>query len=532
MSRWDWRIITLVAGVLFAIQVITGWLLPLEGVFTKASLLLRPLDSNARLEAINRVLSIPEEEWNVARMKSALGNLEAALLRNPLNYRAQYDRARVLWRMEAAGEDTTDALHTAMRRTLFLRWKHREIGVAGMRFALSRWPLLTAEEQEFYRDLFSKLVGVSRAAVFRQIMETWGLYSRDMTLLESGLARKPEFYRIAAQALARFQIQPDARLNFLARYETWAVDHFRSMLQERIREGRDPYDTWKYVANKLKKIIQGYYRLVKMHSFDLGGYVKFMDQLELNMVMKLTGSMEWSRRLSSRREIQKLVGKMVARPAEPAALKQLRRRLENTRFFNQPDLEIMELRMRLLLKAGETEAATLLGASLVRERHYVPSNEADATRRIFLLYAAALERMGRGEEAMRVVAIARERTGNDLNLDWLAFRLRHPGDLDSETTVWNELPEEIRNSSNITLSKRNIVRMIYPPPQGEMVIEITEEAGDVLANAHLVQVWADGQILAERYTRTLKPGTRWKITLKKDSKQQPIRVEVRAISVK
>lgn len=531
MSARAWRIIVMVVGAWFALQVITVWLLPLGGTVTDLALRLRPLDGESRLEVGREGLSRPEKEWTLEQMRSVMDYLDAAVRRNPLDYRAQFLRAHVLLRLEAMGEDTTDSAAAAMRKTLWLRWKNPEVGIEAMRFALSRWQFLTPEEQGFYREMFVRVVQVEvmRKGNFNRILEIWKRYSKDMQFLEAGLAQRPELYGQAAQALMDIQFNLDERQRYLALYESWAVGHFQQLLQNRIREERDNYDTWKKISEDLSMAVSGYFRLVPEVSFNYIEYLGLMDGLQMRMVTALTGTMEWARRPSSRKEIMKLATAMVERPAAKATLKELARHLERMRFFamNERDLAVLEMRMRLLLRAGEANAAALIGGEVVKERHYVPPDETAAVQRIFILYAGALERLEKGDEALRVIDTARERAGSHASLDWMAFRLLNLSEKNSVSAAWQELSPEIRDSFRVLLDKKRVIRTVFPPPGNELVVRVTGESAAVLSGAKLVQVWVEGKILAERYAKDLEQGEEWRIKLFEEMWKRPVEVEVR-----
>ena len=528
MSARVWRVVALVAVTWFLVQVVTGLVLPMGGRLADTALLLRPLDGEARLTAARLKLSRSQGEWNVAQLRAVLKQLDVAAELNPLNYRAQFDRARVLLRLEAMGEGTTDAAYEAMRKTLWLRWKDPEVGIEGMRFALSRWPLLSPDEQAFYRDLFSRMVAVVRKNEFKRILDIWKRYSRDLTLLKAGLVNRPQFGMQAAQALAKMQVHLAERQQFMTLYEAWALDYYKQLLKTRTREERNNYDTWKRLVRYLSNAVKGYFRLAPESGFDQSAYTRFMDNLQMRQVVALTGTMEWSRRVSARKEIMKLATAMVERPAAEATLKELVQRLERTRFFAefQSDPAVLDMRMRLLLQAGEASAAALVGVDVVRKRHYVPPDETDAVRNLFSLYAEALERMGRVDEALSVIAIARERTGGHASLDWMAFRLQNPAEGDPASPAWQALSPEVRDSYRVALAKKNIKRTVYPPPHKELMVEVTAASEAMLSEANLVQVWANGKILAERYVKDLEAGEEWRIKLFEDLWDRPVEVEV------
>ena len=530
MKARTWRVIVLAGIVFFAVQLVSSLLLfPLGGVFRSAAIALRPLDGELRLEAARIKLAGPEEKWAMERMRPALVCLDSAVSRNPLDYRLYYDRARILLRMEALGEETSQDAAEAMRRTLSLRWKNPQIGIAGMRFALARWPLLENGEQQFYRDLFSRLVTVIRDEEMDLILETWARYSRDRELLEAGLEMRPQFFRNGARILESRQIHMSERLRFLARYEVWSLDNARRMLKQAAREGRDNFSTWKHVAHHLPQGVSGYSRMVDDIQFDFQGYRELMDDLQIRMLTGLTGSMEWTRRPASRKEIIELANQMLKRPAAQASLRGMAQRLESTRFFATFDknLEVLELRMRLLLGAGEANSAVLIGAKAVEERHYVPPDEVDAVRRIFLLYAEALRQLKKIVEAMSVIDIARERVGGDESLEWMAYRLKNPGEIVAESEDWQNLPQSIRESFRVTLKRGATVHTVYPSPGNEVVIGVPLDAAKILGNVKLVQVWLNGWIFTEKYAGDLEPGQEWRLPLPDNPDKEPLRVEVK-----
>lgn len=527
MKTRSWRLLALALVLFFALQLVSDFLLPLGGVFTRAALVLRPLDGGANFDIACRLLGDREKDWEPAQMMRTLKLLDAAIRLNPLNFRIHFQRFRVLQRLEINGYDESDAAAAAMKHTLLLRWKDPEIGMSGVRFALSRWPLLSMVEKSFYRTILLNMVESINYRYFQRILNTWGLYSRDMSILLAVMERRPEFNLYAAQTLAQLQIHPDVRIQFLARYEAWAVGHFKELLQETKREPHEGFESMRKMADLLGKAVEGYSVLVSESSNTNKQFVRVMDELQLKMVAVLTGSMEWTRRTSSRKQILRLVWKMLERPANRSALKQLKARLENTRFFAQSDLEILELRMRLLLGIGDFKEVSLLGAVQVEQRHYVPPAEAAIVRRILILHARALERLGKVDAALRVVSIARERTGGDPSLHWMDFRLKNPGDLEQTHQAWRNLPEEIRLSHVIPLPRVRIVRTVYPPPWNQVVVQVPKDNSYWLSNAHLVQVWVNEKILGERYARDLEPGSDWRISLPEKPRKEPLNVEVR-----
>lgn len=528
MNPRAWRWIALAAGVWFALQVIAGLVVPFGGACADIGLFVRPMDGESRVRSVLSEIAKISGKEPVDKWRRRLKRLDGAVRRNPLDYRAQLARFQVLQRMETLGEDTGEAAAEAMRRTLVLRWKNPEVGVAGMEYALSRWPLLNGEERGFFQGLLPKITMNLRTRDFEQILKVWGMYSRDMDLLRVALDQRPVFNLSAAGELARLQIHPNARLKFLARYEDWAVQHFKEKLQQRISAGADNFDAWKFIANQLSKAVDGYSRLVPDYNDAYDEFRKAMDGLELKMVSALTGSMEWNRRMATRREIIRLVEGMLRRPASPSILQELHKRLERTRFFAQSNLEILELRMRLLFMMEKFPTVASLGSAELARRHYVPPEEADAVRRVFLIYVRALRRMEKPGDATRVLAVVRERTGDSPQLAWTEFVLDHPDAIDSGSAAWMNLPGEVRDSYRIPIGRNRTVRtMVYPPRSGELVIEVQADADSILDASHLVMVHVDGRLTAERYVRELLPGAVWKIKLPENPERLPVSVEIR-----
>jgi tetratricopeptide (TPR) repeat protein len=523
-----WRVIALACVGFFALQVLSYLLLPLGGIFTRFALLTRPLDGEARLKAVRRDQNLAGENWKAADISSALARLQGGIRRNPFNYLAQFERFQLLQKLESLGEGTSDEVLQAMRTTLSLRWKDLDVSMAGMRFAFSRWPFLSAEDRTFFIDVFTRMTGVMSRNVFPRILETWGRYSRDLQLLKAALQQRPEFNLEAAKVLAGFQFHPRERIGFLARYEAWAVDHYGKEFEKRIREGQDNYDTWEYVANRLEKAIEGYSRMVPATAAAFLEFGGIMDQLQLKMVAALTGSMEWMRRPASRKEIIRLADTMAERPADRSILGRLAERLQNTRFFATFDKnpDVLEMRMRVLLGAGEAGSAAMIGAKVAEERHYIPPEEKESLRRIFVLYAEALREQEKIAEAVRVIDLARERTGGDESLEWMAYRLTNPGEIDAESENWQKLPQAVRESFRITLKPGATVYIVYPSPGNEIVVAVPLDTAEILQNTKLVQLWVNGWIFAEKYTGDLEPGQEWRLPLPDNPDKEPIRVRV------
>jgi len=522
-----WCLLAIGAAAFFALQVLSQLLLLLGGVYTDAALVLKPLDGDIRYQAMRQAQHRLGDQWNVGQMRAALGSLQGAIQRNPFHYLAWFERFQVLQTLETLGEDTSDTAIQALQGALLLRSKDPHVAFAGMRFTFSRWPLFQEQEKAFFNSLFPSMARVIRRNDFVKLLETWRRYSRDLDLLRIISKERPEFNREVAQTLATIQLHLDARQRFLASYEAWRVEHFGKELRERVRNGRDNYDTWKYIVRMLTQYMQGFSHMFPDTLSTYREYTHLVDKLQLNMVAALSGSMVWSTRASSRKEVLRLAGEMLEHPAEPSVLKQLYSRLENTRFFIQADLQILELRLRLLLEIGESANAQSLGAAQVAERHYVPPDEAAAVRRIFILYSRALQRLGQVDEALRVVTIARERTGNDLSLDWEAFRLNHPGKIDPQSEVWQNLPGEIRDSSRLPLRKGRRRYTVFPPPDNQLLVAATQDVDAILAGKHLVQVFANDLILAERYAKDFQPGMEWRIPLPEIKDKLPVKIEVR-----
>lgn len=467
---------------------------------------LRPLDARVRLNQAMAIYGEGMDSLSDTDLKSGLIRIERAICRNPLEYRAHFWRARALLRLERMGEDVFDAANSAMRRTLFLRWKHPEIGLEGLRFALSRWPLLSDSDHGFYAGIMENLILVIRAEAFRELLSTWARYSRDLDLLEPGLARRPRFCREAATILGRMEYRLDKRFEYLARYEAWALDHFKELIRRRQREGRYLYDDWKNFSHNLSVAVKGYNRLAGESHFDPDVYVRLMDAMQMRMVTELTGSMGWTRRLASRREILRLGEEMLSRPANRGTLSRLRERLERTRFFEESPMEILSLRIRLLQALGQDGDAAGIGNQFMRDHHYVSAEEADRVRDIMILHAETLMRLERFEEGLEVVKEARKRLGDHVSVAWMKLRLSHPRGVEKEDEAWQNTDPRIRDSGRFVLDRVRQKRVVCLRRDDMPRLIAPPDLHGRFPDRHLVQVWARGQIEAEYYLSDFENG--------------------------
>lgn len=470
-----------------------------------------PFDSEIIFQTGVEILSQAAAEDNSPkRLEKAIRRFQRAVSLNPFHYRAHFFLAKGYFLLNRMNSDDFRRGIAALKKTAFLKKKNPEVAVSVIEVLLSLWPHLSEEDRSYSVGIFRNISDTLTDPLFRRILSAWDRGCKDHSFFEQGLTHRPLFYRRIADVLAKNQIHLEQRFAYLKGYEIHQVTDltgkFESLTDNRQVPLPEMFDQLVKYRKNLQARIEGYYRLGKAPEEDI--HTRF-HRLKINLAYTLV-RLHFELRKQKRTGLEEpVLERILLDYLDIADLEEKGRMLEllaKNRFFRERDLHSFYLEMLIKFRSNRDEEVMSAMEEFLGTVSYVKNRNIRDFNAIHILLADVYIKnryLIRAEDVLLGIEAP------EAILPEVYSRLyeihRTIGDDRQEQTGGWEIRTTLEESRFIRLDSLVIKKRVYPLGTPELVVAIPPRIVPELKTYHLFQIFIDGTLRYETYTRDI-PG--------------------------
>jgi hypothetical protein len=242
-------------------------------------------------------------------LKTGIDYLKKSLHANMLYYQAHFYLGNAFLFENIQDPTRLDQAMQAFKRAARIRGRHTRLSMDVINLLLSMWPFLREEDKTFCTGLLDKSLKKLKPGDFESLLETWGLYSKDVNFFKDVLKKRPEFYRAAAKKMLHLNIHLEVRQEFLSGFATHKLSR---MLQEYQEYTANPSPQ---LLEELKQLFRRlttepsihYYLLKPGNKYNQKNYFEFKKRLNLHILQLLFSKQGWQKDLQQRSDLRTFI---------------------------------------------------------------------------------------------------------------------------------------------------------------------------------------------------------------------------------
>ncbi len=487
---------------------------------------LMPPDSDPQLEYGAVLLIGSMELLDQRKIERSVAYLQRAINRNMLQYLAHQYLGQALFYVDYPQSPHFEQALIAFKRAVWLRGQNPAVSFDTLRLLLSLWPLLGEVDRLFTRALFKKTTAVIKPPDVKSLLEVWSLYVRDIELLEFSLKDVPQYFKEAAEELAKIEMFPDYRQIFLARFEVYwlgyALERYRNIHDLRV----DVEKNVKSLLRRLDRGIKGYYKNVGNGAFDEAAYLTLKRRLYVEVLEFLLSREVWQTGSQARDELKHLILNYIRDLPYKDDLEILHQILESGKIFGARELWARELRLLLYFQMENYNQVIEEAEDLRHSFSFIRKDQMEDYVDILLLLVDAYMEADRYEGALKVLEEAEKLAAQPVDVYWRIMKAETA--IGRKRVQKGDMYERIRDSHWIDLLSTRLSTTVYLIDSHVFQIRLSEQLMDKLRDKHLLQVFIDNRIVGEYYLSRIE-GYKINVEVKGKKAFHKVLVEIKII---
>jgi hypothetical protein len=442
-------------------------------------------------------------------LKTGIEYLKKSFHANMLYYQAYFYLGNAYLIENIEDPTRLDQAMEAFKRAASIRRHNTSLSMDVMSLQLSMWPFLREEDKTFCTDLFDKSLKKLSREDFNSLLETWGLYSKDVNFFKDVLKKRPEFYQAAAQKMLHQQIHLEVRQEFLSGFAAHKLSRFQQQYQG--YQAKPP----PHLLEKLKQLFKHltnepsihYYLLNPENEFNQKNYFEFKKRLNIDILQLLFSKEGWKKDLQQRSELRTFILSHINDLSSIDQVDTFYDFLKDYDYFDLSDsaIRIFYIEQLLKFKSGQYDTVItetedwMLSVSIVKKEYREVYSDI-----LLLLTDAYIS----SDFLFQALEVHNKIEITDVNLAEVYLRKMRiedvigPEDEKDEKTgeQKNRQYELIRSSRLIELNSPSMEKTVYLIDNNNNIeIQLSDSLKNSIKTFRLLQVFCNGRLFYEAY---------------------------------
>jgi len=444
-------------------------------------------------------------------LKTGIDYLKKSLMANMLYYPAHFYLGSAYLYENLQDPTRLDQAMEAFKRAAFIRGNQTLISMDVINLLLSMWPFLREEDKTFCTDLLGRSLKKLTPGDFNSLLETWGLYAKDVNFFKDVLKKRPDFYQVAAQKMLHLNIHLEARQEFLASLAADKLSGFLRLYQVYTAEPSPQ------LLEKLKQLFgylttepsMQYYLLKPGNKFNQKNYFEFKKRLNLH-ILQLLFSQGWQTDLQQRSELRTFILSYIDDLSSIEQMYAFYDFLVRNKYFDLSAsvLSIFYIDQLLKFKSGQYDTVISETENLRQSVSYVKKEHLGDYSDILLLLTDAYISSDLLFQALGVLNEIEITAANQADVYWRRMQIEAvigpEKEKDEKTSEQkNRQYELIRSSRQVVLDSPALEKTVYLIDNNTIEIQLSDTLQRSIETFRLLQVFINGRLFYEAYPRQL-----------------------------
>ncbi|MBD3415361.1 MAG: hypothetical protein GF421_13150 [Candidatus Aminicenantes bacterium] len=183
------------------------------------------------------VTEVANEAQRNENLERSLEHFIQSVRLNPGNYASHFRLAQALSYQNYFQQVQIDPIDQ-YKKAAVLTTFDEQIYFEMARILMQNWEDLSREDKEYAVDMMKNVIGVKKQQGLRDVIQVWGTYINDYSVMNEILPQNPESFRIYADYLGARSLSLTERLDKLARAETMEFSQAKQFFNRGQREAR------------------------------------------------------------------------------------------------------------------------------------------------------------------------------------------------------------------------------------------------------------------------------------------------------
>jgi hypothetical protein len=441
-------------------------------------------------------------------LKTGIAYLKKSLQANMLYYQAHFYLGNAYLYENLEDPTRLDQAMEAFKRAARLRGNQTRLSMDVINLLLSMWPFLREEDKTFCADLLGRSLKKLTPGDFDSLLETWGLYAKDVNFFKDVLKKRPDFYQAAAQKMLHLDIHLEARQEFLS---SLAADKLSGFLRQYRAYTAEPSPR---LPEKLKQLYRqlttepsiDYYLLKPGDKFNQKNYFEFKKRLNLHILQLLFSKEGWQKDLQQRSELRTFILSYIEDLSSPEQMDTFYEFLVRNKYFDLSAsvLSIFYIDQLMKFKSGEYDTVISETENLRKSVSYVKKEHLEDYSDILLLLTDAYISSDLLFQALEVLKEIEITAANQAEVYWRRMRIEDvigpEKEKDEKTSEEkNRQYELIRSSRQVELDSPALEKTVYLIDNNTIEIRLSDTLQNSIETLRLLQVFINGRLFYEAY---------------------------------
>ena len=473
-----------------------------------------PMDAEPSCEYGYALLKKQQQSPDTAStdLKTGIDYLKKSLQANMLYYQAHFYLGSAYLYENLQDPTRLDQAMEAFKRAARIRGNQTSLSMDVINLLLSMWPFLREEDKAFSTDLLGRSLKKLTPGDFDSLLETWGLYAKDVNFFKDVLKKRPDFYQVAAQKMLHMNIHLEARQEFLASLAADKLSGFLRLYQVYTAEPSPQ------LPGKLKQLFgylttepsMQYYLLKPGNKFDQKNYYEFKKRLNLHILQLLFSQDGWQKDLQQRSELRTFILSYIDDLSSIEQMYAFYDFLVRNKYFDLSAsvLSIFYIDQLLKFKSGQYDTVISETENLRKSVSYIKKEHLGDYSDILLLLTDAYISSDLLFQALGVLKEIEITAANQADVYWRRMQIEAvigpEKEKDEKTSEQkNRQYELIRSSRQVVLDSPALEKTVYLIDNNTIEIQLSDTLQKNIETFRLLQVFINGRLFYEAYPRQL-----------------------------
>ncbi len=444
-------------------------------------------------------------------LETGIAYLKKSLQANMLYYQAHFYLGNAYLYENLQDPTRLDQAMEAFKRAAFIRGNQTRLSMDVINLLLSMWPFLREEDKTFCTDLLGRSLKKLTPGDFDSLLETWGLYAKDVNFFKDVLKKRPDFYQAAAQKMLHLNIHLETRQELLSSLAAEKLSGFLRQYQVYTAETTEPTPQ---LLEKLKPLSRqlttepsiDYYLLKPGDKFNQKNYFEFKKRLNLHILQLLFSKEGWQLDMQQRSELRTFILSYIEDLSSPEQLNTFYDFLVRNKYFDLSAsvLSIFYIDQLMKFKSGEYDTVISETENLRKSVSYVKKEHLEDYSGILMLLTDAYISSDLLFQALEVLKEIEITAANQAEVYWRRMRIEEvigpEKEKDEKTSEEkNRQYELIRSSRQVELDSPVLEKTVYLIDNNTIEIRLSDTLQNRIETFRLLQVFINGRLFYEAY---------------------------------
>ena len=450
-----------------------------------------PFSSRTNVLIGNALLERFIKSNNEDQLNESIVRLRKAVRLNRLNFQAHLSMAKAYMSFETGDPIIFENGLNALKAASNIRPTNLKINFETLKIFVSLWPFLDSQDKSWAGELLGNMIQRLNGDQFREILQIWGLYSKDPGFIKFAGNDPGRFYKDIVDELEKQELSLNLRQTLLANLENLSLTDISNKFSESQSRMKIPFSTYDRING-----ISFYHKLAGKVKFSENTYHSLKKEINLYIIKELVKPENRGRT----DDLFKYIDHYLNDFTLIRDIEELEVILNGVNYFQSNDLKVFYLQQKINFATGQMSRLISETESFRRTLTFVKEGQQADVARLYTLLTDAYISSRLLTKAQEILGEIDKISPELLSTYWRLLRIENIiGEDESFMNEKMDIFNRIRDSNKIVMDRSPLVSTVYPYKVDTLSVGADENYLEKFRSAHLLQIFLNGEIFHESY---------------------------------